>query len=180
MAQHESSLSERVASVEVRVAALERAQAGNVHHDSTSARSGVRPVLDPDTFWALAGLRDRTESGGGVLFTGTVELPEDELTEWQQQVPTSELLESDWRDRAEMLAALAHPIRLLLLREILRGKRTAAELGSVDELGTSGQLYHHLRQLVAAGWLHTTGRGRYEVPAVRVVPLMVIVATVRS
>ncbi|WP_435827490.1 hypothetical protein [Actinoplanes philippinensis] len=39
-------------------------------------------------------------------------------------------------------------------------------------MGTSGQVYHHLRQLVAAGWLHTIGGGRHEVPAARVIPLL--------
>ena len=34
----------------------------------------------------------------------------------------------------------------------------------IDGLGTTGQAYHHLRQLAAVGWLHSTGRGRYEVP----------------
>ena len=37
------------------------------------------------------------------------------------------------------------------------------------------QLHHHLRQLVAAGWLASTRRGHYEVPAARVVPLLVTV-----
>lgn len=57
----------------------------------------------------------------------------------------------------------------------MRGHRTAAELGADERFGTSGQLYHHLRQLVAAGWLKSTGRGRYAVPEKRVVPLLVIV-----
>jgi len=41
------------------------------------------------------------------------------------------------------------------------------------QLGTSGQVHHHVRQLVAAGWLRPTARGRYEVPVDRVVPLLV-------
>ncbi len=51
-----------------------------------------------------------------------------------------------------------------------------AGLVGIDGFGTSGQLYHHLRQLVAAGWLRTAGRGRYEVPPARVVPLLVVLA----
>ncbi len=43
-----------------------------------------------------------------------------------------------------------------------------------DRTRTTGQIYHHLRLLTAAGWLHTTGRGRYEVPGTRVVPLLVV------
>ena len=42
-------------------------------------------------------------------------------------------------------------------------------------LGTTGQLHHHLRALVAAGWLASTGRGSWQVPASRVIPLLVVV-----
>ncbi len=92
---------------------------------------------------------------------------------------TAGLLEDDWSAAAESFAALGHPVRLRLLREILGGRRTAAELAELDEVGTTGQIYHHLRQLTGTGWLHTTGRGRYEVPPGRVVPLLVALATAR-
>jgi hypothetical protein len=44
----------------------------------------------------------------------------------------------------------------------------------VEGLGTSGQLYHHLRQLIGAGWLVQTARGHYTVPGDRVIPLLVL------
>lgn len=69
--------------------------------------------------------------------------------------------------------------RLRLLREILGGLRTAAELAALDEAGTTGQIHHHLRQLTGAGWLHAAGRGRYEIPPVRVVPLLVVLTAAR-
>lgn len=117
----------------------------------------------------------RTEGSGGVLLTGTVELPTGGRAEWQEAFAVESLLEADWSLCADTLAALGHPIRLVLLREVLRGAQTAADLGAIEELGTTGQLYHHLRQLVGAGWLRTSGRGRYEVPAPRVVPLLVMI-----
>ena len=40
-------------------------------------------------------------------------------------------------------------------------------------------IYHHLRTLTAAGWLQSTGRGRYEVPVVRIVPLLVLILAAR-
>jgi hypothetical protein len=54
-----------------------------------------------------------------------------------------------------------------------------AELLEPDGLGTTGQIYHHLRQLVSAGWLETTGRGRYQVPPPRFIPLLVVVTAAR-
>ena len=88
---------------------------------------------------------------------------------------TDPLLEADPTAAVDALSALAHPVRLQLVHKVLHGRRTVPELS--EGLGTTGQLYHHLRQLVAAGWLATSGRGRYEVPPTRVVPLLTLLAT---
>lgn len=176
--------------LEERVSELER---------RLEALVGDRPDVPRPTgadFWALEGLKQQlSEAGtddGGVLYTGAVRLPTGERYEWQYSALTEQLLEedgeagdpgepgADWSDAAESFAALGHPVRLRLLREILGGRRTAAELAALDETGTTGQVYHHLRQLTGAGWLHTTGRGRYEVPGARVVPLLVALTTARS
>lgn len=175
-------LEQRVAELERRLTALERP-------DRESPRLG-----DGD-FWALSGLKQQlagvgeAAADGGVLFTGAVRLPTGEQYEWQYGALTGALLEEegtgdeerpdDASAAADSLAALGHPVRLRLLREILGGRRTAAELAALDAVGTTGQIYHHLRQLTGAGWLHTAGRGRYEVPAARVVPLLVVLAAAR-
>ncbi|MFD0056822.1 ArsR/SmtB family transcription factor [Streptomyces sp. NPDC127168] len=164
-------LGHRVADLERRLAALEEA--------------GERPAPRPGEgdFWALEGLKEQlAELGaadGGVLFTGSVRLPTGEQYAWQHGALTEGLLDADWAESAEVFAALGHPVRLRLLREILGGRRTAAELAELDGVGTTGQIYHHLRQLTGAGWLHATGRGRHEVPPGRVVPLLVALSTAR-
>ncbi|MEW2633978.1 winged helix-turn-helix domain-containing protein [Streptomyces sp. NPDC048389] len=163
-------LEQRVAELERRMAALEGASPA-----TTGAAEG--------DFWALEGLKQQlaqageAAADGGVLFTGAVRLPTQERYEWQYGVRTADLLDEEAGDRAraaESLAALGSAVRLRLLREILGGRRTAAELAELEGLGTTGQIYHHLRQLTGAGWLHMTGRGRYEVPGARVVPLLVV------
>lgn len=155
---------ERLAALEERVAALEeqRAQPG---------------APDPGTFWALEGLKERAGSGA-VLFTGTAPLPTGEYYEWQQGETFENLMDLDWSEFSGAFAALGHPVRLLLLRLILSGVRSTAELQENEALGTTGQLYHHLRQLVSAGWLMVTGRGHYAVPGTRVVPLLVLLSAV--
>ncbi|HEX2315488.1 MAG TPA: winged helix-turn-helix domain-containing protein [Thermomonospora sp.] len=165
----EPSLAERVERLEARVAALEAARPA----------PGGDEEPGPDTFWALNGVKARAPEPGMVLFTGTVTLPGGEHVEWQQGAGAEELLADDWSTAAAALAALGHPIRLLLLHQILHGAATVAELGAHERLGTTGQLYHHLRQLVAAGWLRTSARGRYTVPAERVVPLLAVLAAAR-
>ncbi|MFI9018272.1 ArsR/SmtB family transcription factor [Streptomyces griseus] len=165
-------LEQRVAELERRLTALER-------RDSDS------PGLGDGDFWALDGLKQQlaevgeAAADGGVLYTGSVRLPTGESYEWQYGALTEALFDGEWEDAADAFAALGHPVRLRLLREILGGLRTTAELAALDELGTTGQIYHHLRQLTGAGWLNAVGRGRYEVPPVRVVPLLVVLTAAR-
>lgn len=137
---------------------------------------GVVPAEVPegDQFWALNMLKGMVGEPGMVLFTGTVTPTEGEHFDWQEGKLMDQLLAQDWSELSANLAALAHPVRLSLVQDVLTGRRTASELSADGRFGTSGQLYHHLRQLVSAGWLKSTGRGHYSVPPQRVVPLLVI------
>jgi hypothetical protein len=136
-----------------------------------------------DDFWALSELRarltdDESTTEGAVLLVGSLRLPTGEPVSWQQGAGTAGLLEQDWSERVAAFAALGSPVRIELLRHVLAGTRSTAELAGLESLGTTGQLHHHLRQLLAAGWLRQSGRGAYEVPAARVVPLLVCIAAV--
>jgi DNA-binding transcriptional ArsR family regulator len=163
-------LEARVAGLERRLAALEVPGRWPGEHPGSPAQA------DRERFWALEGLRSRAGSCGAVLFAGLVDLPGAPKYEWQQSVHLRALVDKDWDDLADPLAALGHPVRLQLLHEVLSGHQTSSELVDTEGLGTSGQLYHHLRHLVAAGWLRSIGRGRYEVPPTRVIPLLVVLA----
>lgn len=166
-----TDLEQRVAELERRLAALEE------------GAQSPSPSPDDGDFWALNAWKEQLTglgaTDGGVLFTGAVRLPTGERYDWQHGALTEDLVGDDWAAAAESFAALGHPVRMRLLREILGGRRTAAELAELDEVGTTGQIYHHLRQLTGAGWLQTTARGRHEVPAGRVVPLLVALAIAR-
>lgn len=166
-------LDDRLRALEARVAELES-------HDAPDIRSGAAMTSGDARFWALEGLRDRATAPGAVVFAGTVDLPPGEHVDWQWGEPAAALLDDTWDAQTERLTALAHPVRLELLRRVLAGVRTTAQLSALDVVGTSGQLYHHLNQLIAAGWLRQSGRGRYGVPAERVVPLLVILTAVRA
>jgi DNA-binding transcriptional ArsR family regulator len=159
-----------MASLEERVEALEQAL--------TSLTSAGAPSLsesgsDPQ-FWLLRELRNRYPDPS-VIFGGTAETPRGPVS-WQWGVPTEQVRDQDWEPAASVLDALSHPVRLRLLQLVLNGTATTAELAEDETLGTTGQLHHHLRALVAAGWLTSIGRGRWSIPAPRVIPLLVVVA----
>lgn len=62
-----------------------------------------------------------------------------------------------------VLAALSSGPRLALYRAALAGPVTSAELMAAAGLNTTGQLYHHLRELVGVGLMAQEGRDRYVV-----------------
>lgn len=164
----------RVTALEERVAALESAPTPTTPPPDTDA---------DDRFWALTGLTarvDRPASSGAVMMIGDVRAPAGDEARWQYALTTDDLLAADWADLAPVLAALGHPVRLALLRAVLDGARTARELADAVDVGSTGQVYHHLRQLQAAGWLRSAAGGEHVVPAERLVPLLTtLLAAVR-
>ncbi|MGP6169849.1 ArsR/SmtB family transcription factor [Microbacterium sp. A196] len=171
MGEEIADLREAVQSLAARVSALESSRVAR------SAEATSVPA-EGDAFWALTELQSRLPDdpstvGGAVMMVGSLTLPTGAPVAWQQGIGAEGLLESDWGERSQVLAALGHPVRLELLRHVLAGVHATADLGAIESLGTTGQLHHHLRQLVATGWVRQSGRGTYEVPAARVVPLMI-------
>jgi DNA-binding transcriptional ArsR family regulator len=157
---------------------------------AVEARLGIGPDADgestvtepdPDTFWVLTGLRARLAGveGGGITYAGAVETPGGSA-EWQYGLATETLLELDEgtiEAAAARLAALGHPVRLRLLSAVLHGQTSPAVLADLEGMGTTGQVYHHVRALTAAGWLRSAGRSRVEIPSERIVPLLVALTT---
>lgn len=126
-----------------------------------------------ELLWALDGLESRVPEGA-VLYTGSVQTPVGGSVRWQYAQSGPHLFAEDWADHSKRLAALGHPVRLQILRAVLHGITTAATLAEEVDAGTSGQVYHHLKELTATGWLSSPKRGVFDVPASRVVPLLAI------
>ena len=156
--------------LEERLAALERTVA-ELTGAPASAPPG--PTAEQD-FWVLDELR-RRHPEGAVVFAGTAAVGKGEVA-WQWGAPSEDLREADWTEASGVFDALAHPVRLRLLQRVLNGAGSTSELALDESMGTTGQLHHHLRALVAGGWLVSTGRGRWAIPPQRVVPLLVVVS----
>lgn len=165
---------DRLDALEAAVAELRRTQ-----HDQPPPpyRENTDPA-DDDRFWLLAETR-RRQPDGAVTFGGTATVGGGEVA-WQWGAVSDEVLQQDWESAAGVFDALSHPVRLRLLQQVLNGTTTTAELAEDASMGTTGQLHHHLRALVAAGWLASTGRGRWTVPGPRVIPLLIMITAATS
>ena len=174
----DGDLAARVGELERRVAHLEGARA---------APPPLRPVVDPERFWALARLAERTGPeferdgvAGSLLYAGRATTPGGGDLIWQAEHPLPDVLAEGWEDAAAVLSALGSPFRLEIIRALLLGRETVQELQEIPGLGTSGQLYHHLRDLQSVGVVTQRRRGRYGVAGDKVVPCLIIIAAAAS
>lgn len=187
-----TSVEDRLAALEEAVARLESVRSDQAERTGrlkpasatdgaeatpAAAKGGSRKPASgepDDRTWVLAGL-ERRHPEGAVVFAGSAPTP-DGSVEWQWGRLSEELIEHDWEPAAARIEALGHPVRLRLLQRVLTGTTTTAALAETDGLGTTGQLHHHLRTLIASGWLRSTARGRYSIPPERVIPLLAIIS----
>jgi hypothetical protein len=171
-------LAAELAQLRDRVDALERAASTASADDRTApAPPAPTPNDSPEVFWALNTLKALAPPPGAVLYTGSVTLPGGGVTDWQFALTTDDLLARDWSRPAttSALAALGHPVRLRLLQAIATGTGAVADLAALEGVGTTGQVYHHVNQLINAGWVYSPSRGHYGIPAERVVPLLTVI-----
>ncbi|TFD83935.1 ArsR family transcriptional regulator [Cryobacterium lactosi] len=142
---------------------------------SVTAPAATGPTTD--VFWALNALKSMVPAPGAVLYTGSVSLPGGGAVDWQYALTTEDILARDWSrpSSTSALAALGHPVRLRLLQAIATGTVAVSELAALEGVGTTGQVYHHVNQLIAAGWVYSTSRGHYGIPPEKVVPLLTVV-----
>ena len=76
--------------------------------------------------------------------------------------------EADWAPTPASVQAV--------VRALVQGAHTSQELQAILGVSSPGQLYHHLKELLAVGIVTQTGRSHYEVAALQVVPLLAILA----
>lgn len=96
-----------------------------------------------------------------------------------QERRSEDLFGANGGKAAKVLAALGHKQRLDLLLELWNGPLTGAELVERLNMGTTGQLYHHLKALTGADLLTQEERGgRYAIPAHRRFPLLLLLSAV--
>lgn len=112
--------------------------------------------------------------GGAFGYGGQVAVGDGQVS-WRIDVTPERALSLPDRPRIEVLSALAHPARVEIVRALLaRGGRPATALQEAAGLGSTGQLYHHLKALTAAGVVEQDKRGSYRLRPAAVVPVLVL------
>jgi DNA-binding transcriptional ArsR family regulator len=164
----------RIAALEARVAALEQPPATPI---PTPAPDGTNSeaLLDYLRQYQAPNATE-SEARGAIQYTGALELPSGAEYSWQIMRPVAGLLALDVEPLAQVLAALGSPQRLLLVRAMLDGPRSSHQLQEALGIASAGQLYHHLKELLATGIIEQRGRSVYRLAARNVVPYLVALA----
>jgi len=95
-------------------------------------------------------------------------------------VATETLLSLDDEEVAKVLAALGNKQRLAIVKAILKQPASAAELVERLDMGTTGQVYHHLKALQTTGLITQEERGVYAFRGPRVSGLLLMLAAAQN
>jgi len=64
---------------------------------------------------------------------------------------------------AHVLGVLGNEVRLAILRELIDGPKTVVQLTKTLGMQTTGQAYHHLKELQRAGYVAEKKSGKYSI-----------------
>jgi DNA-binding transcriptional ArsR family regulator len=96
----------------------------------------------------------------------------DHAVVWQMERAWDDIVDHEPEIIARTFSALSSPVRVRIICALVGGPAPTAALAERIEAGTSGQLFHHLRDLLAAGLLHQPQRGVYALRAQHALPLL--------
>jgi ArsR family transcriptional regulator, arsenate/arsenite/antimonite-responsive transcriptional repressor len=104
--------------------------------------------------------------GGAVQFAGKPQ-------QIQRQQLLAPLFEMSPEVLAQVFAALANPHRIIILRLLYQGSRTSQQLQEALGMSSAGQLYHHLKELLALGLIVQHSRSAYSLDPAKVITICV-------
>lgn len=136
----------------------------------------IQEVLDQ-----MADTCNEQDGLGRVMHLGVFSSGGRQSTWAGQETPVEDLLALIENDMAgRVLACIGNNDRLRLLLAILRAPRTVAELVEDCDFSSTGQVYHHLKPLIAADLVtedsENEGRGKYVIQPHRVSGILILLA----
>ncbi len=121
---------------------------------------------------------DRLAGGSGpdtVRYGGAGQWGEDTLA-WQRQHEWDHVRSHVDDSTARVFGALGNAVRLRIVAALLAGPATTAELTERLDQPSAGQLFHHLKELLAAGVIHQPVRATYAIRRQDVIPVLAMLA----
>ena len=115
------------------------------------------------------------EDGGAVQYAGAVSVG-DRVVAWQMDRRWEDLTNVEPALVAPALAALGSAQRVQIVQLLLRRPATTAELTAALEGRSSGQLFHHLKELLAADIVYQPARGTYAIRDPHVIPILTVLS----
>jgi DNA-binding transcriptional ArsR family regulator len=164
-----AALEEEIAALRTRLAALEEQM-------SSFTRGGTTGALFQARGAALPSDREppTAQTGpmqGTLSYSGDLQLGERPLR-FRQTLAVQSLFEAAPDLLGQIFAALASPHRVIILRTLCERPCTAQQLQEVLEMGSAGQLYHHLKELLTAGLITQRERSSaYTIEPAKVIPV---------
>ncbi|OZB96671.1 winged helix-turn-helix domain-containing protein [Paenibacillus sp. XY044] len=158
-------------SVSARLAALEELIR------SSEGVSGIRPKEERNNLAAVIDAPSPESADCAVYYAGYFRNG-GQLIRWEpQEKQSSDLFGLSESLTAKVLSALGHKQRLDILLEVWNEPLSGTELVERLGMGTTGQLYHHLKALTGADLLVQEERGgRYSIPSHRRLPVLLLLA----
>lgn len=95
---------------------------------------------------------------------------------WQVERAWADVVPLAGEQVARVLSALASGVRLRIVAELTAGTLTTGDLSERLGQASSGQLFHHLRELMAAGIVHQPARGTYALRPQHVLPMLAVLS----
>ncbi|WP_409290372.1 ArsR family transcriptional regulator [Peribacillus sp. SCS-37] len=114
-----------------------------------------------------------------VYYSGEMETDQQKYHGLAREKSLPSILAGESEDMARILSSLGHKQRLEIIKALLVQPRHGTELVELLGMGTTGQLYHHLKPLIGAGLVLQEERGgSYSIPRKRALPLLLVLSGV--
>jgi DNA-binding transcriptional ArsR family regulator len=174
-----SAADERLAALEAQVLEL---QARMAALELPAVAPAPAPSIPTPDLGLLQQMQQRSgppyeqgDTRGAVTYAGAVQFANLQYV-WQIERPLPALLGLEPAPLARVLAALGSPARVTLVRTLLGGARNSQQLQAALGGVSTGQLYHHLKELRAAGIIDQHGRSDYRLAPSKIVPFLIVLA----
>ena len=164
-----AALEEQVTVLRDRLTAVEEQLSAAVSAGAPMTSFLARTAVSPNDREAPTSQQGTIQ--GTLSYAGTIQLAGRPF-HFQQRLPARSLFEAAPDLLAQLFAALASPHRVIILRTLCEKPCTAQQLQEVLGMGSAGQLYHHLKELLAAGLITQRERSSaYTIEPAKVIPI---------